>query len=455
MLQIIDSVFSRITQHAPFLYHQDRLFYLANPSSDPPKGNFVKLRGVYFSLQPGFFMCELENYLAGHSSVRDQKKVYLRSSLSAKLVDQQELAKDSGDLRVVSFIFERVLPLLIDAKEDLYKIIGEEESTIKPVEEIIADAVLKGEAPNGVSLEQDKQELIRHLESNFSFNLDKHNIGSLDAKASLFSRLFRVGFVYINDDKSSQILLVKKELKNARREDVARLSNKYYDLVNLTSEFSIFPNYQYDYLFDASLCISALRDLQSQDEIIAKQRELRKRYSRVLKDGGVDIGRVGFLKYNNVFFVYASIPKFAMQHPFRRNEYSMYPGVRVAARVYFSDRIHVDGPYVVECLRHPFIHDYSTPFSRICILDEQKPVLDSPEKNVVNVIINGVASLTNGLTKKSIVDHHGGDPEDGSGSRFYDRSLEDILAPIRTTKEKALAEGYLLTNQFLDKKRKK
>lgn len=450
MLEIIDSIFSRISQHAPFLYHQDRLFYLTEPSSTIPKGDFVKIKGTHFSLQPGLLVSELENHLASHSSIREPKKAYLRKTLSAQLVDNQELTTESANLRVVSFIFEKLFPLLIDAREDLYQMTGEEESSIKPVEEIIADAILQGEAPKIESLEADKQRLITQLERNFAYNLERYKIGSSPAQTSLFSKLFRTSFAYINNSSSSQIFFINGTAKNTNRDSLARLNGKYFKLDDFTTQFPKFPNYQYDYLFDASLCINTLRELESQDDIIAKQRELRRRYSSILKSGETNIKSVGFVKYNNFFFVYVKIPKFAMQHPFRRKEYSKYPSVRVAAKVYYSDTIHVDGPYVIEPLRHPFIPDYSTHFMPICIIDEQKLGAESKEKETVNIIINGIASLTNGLTKRSIVDYHGGDPKDGSGSMFYHRSLDEILNPITITREQALAQGYALTNQFLD-----
>lgn len=155
-------------------------------------------------------------------------------------------------------------------------------------------------------------------------------------------------------------------------------------------------------------------------------------------------GNLGYIREQDHFYVYWEMPKFAMQHPLKPEQYHPFPPAKISVRINSSHgEIHSHGPYVANAMVHPTLKDWETPYQHICILTQRS--FGNSAFDIVRHISYAINAFTSGLTIESL-DRHG--QRDENAPYFGIPLRKSLYHGGQMTREEAVQQGYRITNEW-------
>lgn len=212
----------------------------------------------------------------------------------------------------------------------------------------------------------------------------------------------------------------------------------------------------YKQYLDKIFRLESIEEFKDQLKEIQRIRSRNKLLERLKDKNEFEIGDIGYLRKNGLFYVYLKIPKFAMKHP-NKEEYYGFDPCRVGVNLNISNgEIYGGEGVVIDAYSHPFLPRQMTPFQRICTLDKAANTAGLKRADQVAKLLDDAKNVfIHGLTNESFASHGGTDLDN---SFYYGEKLDDRLKGRKLSLEEVKKGGYVITNllfKYVDSARRR
>ena len=212
----------------------------------------------------------------------------------------------------------------------------------------------------------------------------------------------------------------------------------------------------YKQYLDKIFRLESIEEFKDQLKEIQRIRSRNKLLERLKDKNEFEIGDIGYLRKNGLFYVYLKIPKFAMKHP-NKEEYYGFDPCRVGVNLNISNgEIYGGEGVVIDAYSHPFLPRQMTPFQRICTLGRAANTAGLKRADQVAKLLDDAKNVfIHGLTNESFASHGGTDLDN---SFYYGEKLDDRLKGRKLSLEEVKKGGYVITNllfKYVDSARRR
>ncbi len=457
---------SELAEQAPFVIFQNQLYQVAEGNSTVDCLTFGNSK---FALVPSSDLRELERfYRERHEEEIFQfKREFIDERLKQEMKSAEDMEKYVTENKTLHFILYKVFPLLIENSEELDDFLQGKVRDNTAMHREIDRALQKGVGKITVTetqIEQLKKELRREYEeekkekrapsARETENLQLEQLLGgpqepiwilptqlPEAKpATALTDILQQESVFVFEGKAYR-------LERTEAHDVLQIAGITFRLAPWQDVQTIEEAYQQQ--LERQFKWEAVDEFASQIEEIQKIRSRGEAVKKVKDKGEYEINNVGFLKKQDgyrgeQFYVYARLPKFAVQNPLKHEDYHPFPSLRVAVPV--NERGTAGDAVLVEKVAHPFISDWNSQYQHICIMSDRQD--GSGAQGVERRLSQAANIIMNGLTIDSLRSHHSVSED----AMYFSRKLKECLDKAgRITRKQALAQGYKITVEWREK----
>lgn len=426
-----ETFFHRMAGEGPFFIMGGNLYQFTDRSSNLE--NAVEAKGIRQGLVCSGSVQDWEEYERARleQDIFQFKKAFASQAVNQEIRSREEIRYSRDRIRALEFILYDLLPCMMDVRVN--QLVTDSTRTSRQVME---DLILSETGPaRQLDAEQLKADIRATIEREFT------------TPATVFERL--------DQDPASRLSLLGEQVLGGR--------NVY---VRQEQVMLLVPGSSQGFQVHWEGGIYRLEQGKTVEEVERAYQKARANQFRMeaLKEAEIQAGHldghieplerwgqkkefrhrnIGYVRDDNVFYVYWEVPKFAMQNPLHQERYHPFPVSRVAVRVNASGGcVHHSGAYVIEPMKHPFLEFWDQKYTWICPGEMERVYPDTSE-GMAQHISEAVNAFMNGLTRSSLETHK----LDGK-ILFFNRPLEKILEQVGVlTREEAIKQSYQITNE--------
>lgn len=432
----IETFFINLTSKGPALLLGEN-FYLTSSNIQDKYLEFNN-SGARLGLVPAGKLTDLVKFYEylNKDKIQNLKKEYIEEKVEPDL-QYEDVKKGVGKEKLFKFIVKELMPFLSGHKEDISELLGEKikDQKIKEAEDkkINEKEVLKAlnEAKANLRKEQKKEYKDRF-------------VGDINNEAKYFKDLLKKNDIITfgekiyalehQENESELTLVIDGKIKNFRL--------KPFDTIHaIETNYSEFLEWK-----------SKLRAIDEFSDYIKEKQEIKlaaiKDFGKIMQLKEFNDGDVGFLQKDGTVYIYQILHPFAMldPRPTQKEQCYEFPKLRVGMIIeYDNGEFYLRDPVLFEPTWHPFVNYKDVPFQKICGGNIPSKGNYSQVEWIAKTLDDAKNIIMNGLTPKSII-QHGGDTE--RGGAYFGDSLDEKLAPRKTTVKEAKKKCLIITNKW-------